>query len=331
MAILFFLAFAIVAVAIYLFMAVLFASFVLYAADQSQPPVTVVARVNGTPITEMELSQALTSAGPSAHARSPKLAAEVRARALDELIVRELIYQEARRKGLSIPPAEIDRGFERARKRFASTTTFKQSLVGGSNGKVLRREIERRLLIERATAREVAARTAASEAELQSFYRANRERFRKPEEVRLRAILATLAPSAKPEERNAARQKIEQVARELKAGGDFALLAEKYSGDAYREKGGLIGWVHRGRLDPEVEKVAYALPVGQFSEPFESKYGFLILKVEGKRPARQLTYAEVKESLRAELKQRKAEEAREAWISALKKKASIEILPAKPS
>lgn len=90
LAIFFFLAFAIVALAIYLFMAVLFASFVLYAADQGQPAVAVVARINGTPITEAELSRELIAAGPSAHARSPKLAREVRARALDELIVRQL-------------------------------------------------------------------------------------------------------------------------------------------------------------------------------------------------------------------------------------------------
>lgn len=90
MAIFFFLAFAIVALAIYVFMAVLFATFVLYAADQGQPPVAVVARVNGMPITELELSRVLTTAGPAAHARSPKLTAEVQARALDELIVREL-------------------------------------------------------------------------------------------------------------------------------------------------------------------------------------------------------------------------------------------------
>lgn len=294
-----------------------------HAPTAGANPNAVVARVNGVPITNAEVDEELTTAGAAGHARMPKLAAEVRRRALEELIEGELIYQDAKKKGVRLEPVEIERALGQARKQAASSGTREE--------KALRRKTERGLMIEKVTALEMAAHAPMSETELRRYYREQRERLRKPEQVLLRAILAALPPSPKPEERTAARQTIEKVRAELSQGADFAALAQKYSGDAYRTKGGLIGWVHRGRLDPEIEKVAFDLPVGNSSAPFETKYGFSIVKVEGKHPARQLTYGEAKGRLRAELKQQKMAAAREAWINELKKNARIEYLAPRSS
>ena len=60
-----------------------------------------------------------------------------------------------------------------------------------------------------------------------------------------------------------ARNKADDVLKQLKAGGDFAQLAEKYSDDPGSAKqGGELGWIGRGRTVPEFEKAAFSAPQG---------------------------------------------------------------------
>lgn len=81
------------------------------------------------------------------------------------------------------------------------------------------------------------------------------------------------------------RHALELVYDSLKAGGDFAELALRNSDDLQtRYNGGKLPWFGRGRMVPEYENRAFAMQVGEFSEPFESPYGFHILKKLDARP-----------------------------------------------
>ena len=86
--------------------------------------------------------------------------------------------------------------------------------------------------------------------------------------------------------------------------------------------------MHRGRLEPVFEKVAFSLQPGQISEPFRTEYGYNLMKVEGHEPARQMKFEAVRPVLKAELEQKKFEELRQAWVASLKKGAQIEVLEA---
>ncbi len=80
-----------------------------------------------------------------------------------------------------------------------------------------------------------------------------------------------------------ARAKAEDVLRQIRAGGDFAELAKKFSTDGSRTKGGDLGYFTRGRMVPEFEQTAFNLPTGQVSEPVKSEFGYHIIKVTDKR------------------------------------------------
>jgi len=128
------------------------------------------------------------------------------------------------------------------------------------------------------------------------------------------------APGAKEDEKAVtdARAKAEGVLKELKAGGDFSKLAEKYSDDPGSAKsGGELGWIGRGRTVPEFEKAAFSLGKGQTSDLVKSSYGFHIIRVEDKQQAHLKTLAEVKSEIEEKVKQQKTAHATETAANAL--------------
>ena len=168
----------------------------------------------------------------------------------------------------------------------------------------------------------IAAATNVTEQELQSYYDQHRDEYRVPEEVKVRHILIKTplpAPGQKEDEKALAeaRAKAEDVLKQVKAGGDFAKLAEKYSEDTSAKEGGDLGWIGRGRTVPEFEKVAFSLPKGQISDLVKSSYGFHIIQVEDKHQPHLKSLAEVKSEITDKVKQQKAERATEAASNAL--------------
>ena len=167
------------------------------------------------------------------------------------------------------------------------------------------------------------AATGVSPADVQSYYDQHRDEYRVPEQVRVSHILIKTplpTPGAKEDEKAVAeaRKKADDVLKEVKSGGDFAKLAEKYSDDPGSAKsGGELGWIGRGRTVPEFEKAAFSLPKGQTSDLVKSSYGFHIIRVEDKQDAHLKTLAEVKTEIETKVKQQKVARATEAAANAL--------------
>jgi len=157
--------------------------------------------------------------------------------------------------------------------------------------------------------------------DLQSYYDQHRDEYRVSEQVNVRHILIKTplpGPDGKLDQKavDEARRKAEDVLKQVKAGGNFADLAKKYSEDTASAKdGGSLGWIQRGRTVPEFEKVAFSLPKGQTSDLVQSSYGFHIIRVEDKQDAHLKTLDEVKAQIEPVLKQQRATQAADAEAS----------------
>jgi parvulin-like peptidyl-prolyl isomerase len=79
------------------------------------------------------------------------------------------------------------------------------------------------------------------------------------------------------------RERAEEVLKRARAGEDFAKLAQEFSSDGSKEKGGDLGWFGHGDMVPEFEQAAYALKPGEISNVVQSKFGFHIIKLEERK------------------------------------------------
>jgi len=169
----------------------------------------------------------------------------------------------------------------------------------------------------------VGAAAAVTDQDLQTYYDQHRDEYRVPEQVKVSHILIKTplpAPGGKEDEKGIAdaRSKADDVLKQVKAGGDFAKLAEKYSDDPGSAKaGGELGWIGRGRTVPEFEKAAFSLGKGQTSDLVKSSYGFHIIRVEDKQAAGVKTFADVKGEIEEKVRQEKITHATEAAANAL--------------
>jgi peptidyl-prolyl cis-trans isomerase D len=164
--------------------------------------------------------------------------------------------------------------------------------------------------------------TPIAQDDLQSYYDQHRDEFRVLEQVNVRHILIKANPAADgkadPKAVDEARKKAEDVLKQLKAGGNFAELAKKYSEDPGSAKnGGSLDWIEKGRTVPEFEKAAFSLPKGGTSDLVQSSYGFHIIHVEDKHDAHMKSLAEVKNQIEPLVRLNKAQKQAQSEANAL--------------
>ena len=148
-------------------------------------------------------------------------------------------------------------------------------------------------------------------AEIQRAYSANQNAYRIPERAKVRHILIETpkpGPDGKVDQKamDEARAKAQDVLKQIKATGDWAGLAKKYSADpGSKDKGGELDWLSKGQTVPEFEKAAFGQSKGQISDPVQSSFGFHIIQTEDKEDAHLKALAEVKPAIEEAIKQEK--------------------------
>jgi peptidyl-prolyl cis-trans isomerase D len=152
-----------------------------------------------------------------------------------------------------------------------------------------------------------------TDAELQIVYNQSLDRFRSPEQVKVRHILLKTDPSkqgdAAKKDDAAVQARAEDLLKQLKGGADFAELATKYSEDpGSKARGGDVGFIARGQMVKPFEDAAFSLKPGEMSGLVKTTYGYHILKVEAREDAHVKPFAEVRDLLATEYKKRKAAE-----------------------
>jgi len=250
----------------------------------------------------------------------------IKKKILENMIDRELLYQESQKKGIKVDEAEINEQWENLKKRFPSEAEFKTALrkVNLSEA-IVRSQIKRGLVIKTLIDKQIIEKITVLNKEIKAYYEKNPGSFKQPEQVRASHILIKLNPEADESQKVAARKKIEEVQMKLKKGEDFAALAKEFSEGPSSVKGGDLGYFNKGQMVKSFEKVAFALKPGEVSGVTETKFGYHLIKVVDKKPESIMKYEEIKDRLQQHLKQKKTQEKLDILIKQLKGKAKVEV------
>jgi len=295
-----------------------------------------VARVNGAVLTDRDLLREMYAIFPYAkqHNGFPKAQeAEIRQGALEMIIFEELVYQEAARRKVTIPAERLNRAEADFRKQFNTPDEYEQYMQAEMHGsrQVLRKQIQRSLLIEEVLKTDVEDKATVSLAEVKAYYEKNPTRFEQPESFNIQSI-SILPPrnaNASAEVVKESRKRAEDALRQAKATKsyeEFGLLAEKISEDDFRVNLGDHKAVGRDKLPPQVVKAALAMQSGQVSGLIQIENAFTIIRLNAHSPAREQTLDQVKTDLHTELQKSKYEQLRSNLAKSLRAKAKIEIV-----
>jgi peptidyl-prolyl cis-trans isomerase C len=163
------------------------------------------------------------------------------------------------------------------------------------------------------------ARVSVSDAEVASYYQEHLEEFHVRPTVTLRQVLVAT--------QNEARDVIRRLHREPRA---FDSIARERSKGPEAEKGGLMGTFAPGELPTELEAAAFALPEGRLSEVVPSSFGFHVLRVDAKTPAREETLPEASARIRARLERTKVQKSARQLVADLMARAKVNHAAANP-
>ena len=291
---------------------------ILFAALPLQAGENVVARVNGVAISALQLDLAVSQqiATTTFHGTvSDDKLYEFQEQALQSLIIRELQYQDAVSRGFKPDKKLVKTRIEALKNKFNSEKEYKKALsAAGLTEDEIRRGVEKSLVSEDAIKKTEGEAAHWNDADLKAYYDSNAEKFKQPESVKLRIISV------------ADEKKAAEALALLRAGEAFGTVAAKMSEDDYRTAGGDIGYIHRGRIYPELENEAFRMKPGEVSGPVHAEGKWFIVKVEEKQPEHRITFEETKDKLKKELEAKRSAELLEKWNQELRAKAKIELL-----
>ena len=292
----------------------------------------IVAVVNDEVITLSELNGAFDpyrvklEAAYEGQARDKALT-EARETLLNRMIDALLIQQESRKTGIVVREEEVADAIKDILARSnLSQEDFRKGLAKeGTTLEAYRKEIRDQLMRMKLIRRDIKSRVAVTDEEIGEYYRKHREDYEGKESVRIKQILLLLPK----EEDQAVREKLRadagEIHRRLTNGEPFDQLSAKYSEGPAAATGGDIGYIERGMIIPEVEEVAFKLPLQQISGVIESSVGFHIIQVIDRRGAGIKGIESVREEIREKIDREKLEKKFEEWLEALRKKSNIGI------
>jgi len=293
-----------------------------------------VARVNGAVLTDRDLLREMLQIFPYArqHNGFPKAQeASIRQGALQMIIFEELVYQDARRRKLTVPARELKESEADFKKQFQSADEYQQYLnveMGGSE-QAVKEKIRRSLLIEQVLKSDVENRSVVTLAEARAFYEKNPGQFQIPESFAFQSISILPPANASAEQKKEGAKRANEALKQAKVANsyqEFGLLAEKISEDDFRVNMGDHKSVRRERLPPQVVKALLAMKPGQVSDIIQIEQAYTIVRLNAHTPAKKQSFEEVKSGLRSDLQKGKYEQLRAALDKKLRTNARVEIL-----
>jgi peptidyl-prolyl cis-trans isomerase C len=191
----------------------------------------------------------------------------------------------------------------------------------------LRAGIERTLTVRRFVESRHAARINPSDKEIREYFEGNPKVFNVAERIRISHVLVKIDPRWQLERKEPARKRMEEIRQRLAKGEDFAAVAAEASDCPSAKKGGDLGWFGRGQLSRPLEEVVYTLADGALSKIVEDRFGYHLIRVTGRKPARSVAFPEAKVKIAGYLRQVKAAGAAKELARELRGKGRVDVLP----
>lgn len=249
--------------------------------------------VNGTPITQQDVEQELMQATQGRFNQVPaEKQAEFRKQVLEQLVAKELVYNNAKKTGVLKSKDYKDRYAE-------VCSTVKKDIAIQVWQK---REIDK---------------ISVSNKDMKDYYNKNKEEFNQKESAHARHILVKT---------EAETRSIANKLKGLKGSAllnKFTELAKSKSTGPSGPNGGDLGFFSKGQMVPEFEAVAFSMKPGTVSEPVKTQFGYHLIYLEDKKAEKSTPYADVKGLIERRLKMEKAKSVMIDKMKELEKKATI--------
>ncbi|NWJ40717.1 MAG: peptidylprolyl isomerase [Geothrix sp.] len=168
-----------------------------------------------------------------------------------------------------------------------------------------------------------------AEADVKTYYDKHPERFKQPDLVSVRHILVSVKQGEdQPGLSDAdAKKRIAKIQAELKKGAKFEDLARKYTDDpGSKESGGLYADADPSAWVPEFGAAARTQPVGKVGAPVKTQYGYHLVKVEARKPARQVPFEEAKQPAEKMAQQERQATVWNELMDSLRKEIPFEVV-----
>ena len=140
------------------------------------------------------------------------------------------------------------------------------------------------------------------DAKISAYYEQNTAEFAKPEQRRASHILLRAAEGDSAQVHQDKKKQAEAIRARLTKGEDFATLAQEFSEDGSKEKGGDLGFFPQGAMVPAFDKAVFALQIGQISDIVQTQFGYHLIKLEEIQNAVTPALAEVQDEIRTIIK-----------------------------
>lgn len=280
---------------------------------------TLAARVNGESVTRAEVTRLLASAVERRQLLQEPGASKAAEGDLDRLAVqtlirRRLILQEAARRKLTVSDQEVDKAVKALRLRFDDLKGLAAWMRDqGLDERSLFETIRVELLASRVRAALVEHVTVAEE-QISEYYDAHKDEL-KIDEVRLQIIVVTDEKAA------------HEIMTALGKGADFGALAQQHSIGRRASTGGDTGWVDADTLWRPLREAVHGMEARQARGPLRRDNEFLIVRLDGRRVGRTKTPAEARLEIVRRLLPARHQAAVQAWLIEQEKKSTIEIFP----
>jgi parvulin-like peptidyl-prolyl isomerase len=281
----------------------------------------VAAKVFGVPIRVADVARALrglSQGRPLPAASLPPLQAHV----LDQLIDRQVVLAHLAETQFAAAPAEVESALEQLKARAASqNASFADFLKGQSMTEAdLRRQLAWELAWKEYVEKHV------TDAALEAYFKANQRQF-DGSEVEVSHILLRPERSGDPQALPRLLEQAQRIRQQIASGKiDFSEAARKYSHGPSAASGGELGYITRnGIMVEEFSKAAFALEVGEVSEPVQTKFGVHLIRCSQVRPGSK-PWTEVRQQLQGPV----AQELFNKLAAQLRSTAEIEFTGAAP-